>query len=155
MKKERILAISKGGIIKQYKLLSQYHKRFLSKVGVSMPQLVNSNGNFTKDALVLIYLSMGYPSTRKVSKTELTKFIRNYYPETNDVQQARHLGAQSGWWIVAGGRDNIVRKVERGSYQLHTLKQPYPDFKKGHRISDTSNWQEIKEKFGYRCATCG
>lgn len=53
-------------------------------------------------------LTYDYPKTRKVSKEELTRFIRSHYPDTNDVQQARHLGAQAGWWIVAGGRDNIV-----------------------------------------------
>jgi len=104
---------------------------------------------------VLVYLSYGYPDTRKVSKEELTKFVRSYYPDTNDVQQARHLGAQSGWWIVAGGRDNIVLRIKRGFYQLYTLEQPYPDFKKGHRISQTDDWEKIKEKYNFRCATCG
>ena len=91
----------------------------------------------------MVYLSLGYPKTRAISKTELTQFIRNFYPDTNDVQQARHLGAQSGWWIVAGGRDNIVAKVKRGLYQLYTLERPHPDFKKGHRINNTDNWEEI------------
>ena len=120
-----------------------------------MPKLYGSKGNFTKDALVLIYLTYDYPNTRKVSKEELTRFVRSYYPNTNDVQQARHLGAQAGWWIVAGGRDNIVLKIGRGSYQLYTLEQPYPGFKKGHRISETDSWDEIKEKYNFRCATCG
>lgn len=120
-----------------------------------MPNLYNGNKKFTKDALVLVYLSCGYPQTRKVSKEELTKFIRSHYPDTNDVQQTRHLGAQAGWWIVAGGRDNIVLQVERGFYQLYTLEQPYPGFKKGHRISNTDDWETIKEKYNFRCATCG
>lgn len=46
-------------------------------------------------------------------------------------------------------------QIERGSYQLYTLEQPYPGFKKGHRISVTTNWDEIKERYNYRCATCG
>lgn len=147
--------LNRTEIEKQYNFVKEYHEKFLKKYGVSMPKLISASGNFTKDALVLIYLSLGYPKTKKVSKTELTKFIRDYYPDINDVQQARHLGAQAGWWIVAGGRDNIVLKVERGAYQLYTLEQVYPDFKKGHRVSDTSNWEEIKSRYGYRCATCG
>lgn len=56
---------------------------------------------------------------------------------------------------MAGGRDNAVLVIERGAYQLYTLEKPYPSFKKGHRISKISNWEEIKEKYDYRCATCG
>ena len=142
-------------IAKQYNLIEQYHKKYLKKFGVKLPKLQNGDGKFTMNALVLIFLSLGYPKTKVISKTELTNFIRNYYPEVNDVQQARHLGAQDGWWIVAGGRDNIMLDVKKGSYQLYTLEQPYPDFKKGHRISDTGDFEKLKEQYGYRCATCG
>lgn len=113
------------------------------------------NKKLTKNALVLVYLSLGYPKTKKVSKTELTSFVRKFYPDTNDVQQARHLGAQSGWYILAGGRDNIVIEIEKGFYNLYSLEKPYPSFKKGHRISDISKWEEIKSFYSYRCATCG
>jgi len=142
-------------IDKQYKMIEEYHGKFLKKDGVELPKLKNGKGEYTINGLVLAYLSINYPATRKVSKTELTKFVRDFYPDTNDVQQARHLGAQDGWWIVAGGRDNIVLKVEKGSYQLYTLEQPYPSFKKMHRISNTEDWEKIKANYGYRCATCG
>lgn len=147
--------ISNNEIEKQYNFIKKYYEKYLKKYGVKMPKLYSKNGNFTMNALVLVYLSLGYPKTKIVSKTDLTNFVRNFYPQVNDVQQARHLGAQDGWWIVAGGRDNIVAKVKRGSYYLYTLEQPYPDFKKGHRIMNTDNWKEIKEQYGYRCATCG
>ncbi len=147
--------ISDKKIKEQYNLIKEYHEKYLKKYGVKMPKLYDKDNNFTMNALVLTYLSFGYPTTKMVSKTELTNFIRNFYPEVNDVQQARHLGAQDGWWIVAGGRDNIVLKVPRGSYQLFTLEQSYPAFKKGHRIADVGNWDEIKALYGYRCATCG
>lgn len=149
------LSLNKKSIESIYKTICELHEKYLKQSGVKLPKLYDSQGNFTRDALVLVYLAYDYPNTRKVSKEELTKFIRSYYPNTNDVQQARHLGAQAGWWIVAGGRDNIVLKIERGSYQLYTLEQPYPGFKKGHRISETDNWDEIKEKYNFRCATCG
>lgn len=142
-------------LTEQYNLIKQYHGKYLKKFGVKLPKLHNGDGKFTMNALVLIYLSLGYPKTQIVSKTELTNFVRNYYPEVNDVQQARHLGAQDGWWIVAGGRDNIVLDVKKGSYQLFTLEQPYPDFKKGHRITNTGNFEKLKTQYGYRCATCG
>lgn len=148
------IKLSNEEVEKQYAIIADYHEKFLKQCGVSMPKLKNGN-KYTKDALVLVYLSIGYPKTRKITKTELTYFMRSFYPEVNDVQQARHLGAQDGWWIVAGGRDNIVLKVEKGAYQLYTMQEPYPDFKKGHRTSETGNWEDIKAQYGYRCATCG
>lgn len=149
------LILNKNSIESIYKTISEFHAKHLSAYGVKLPNLYDKNGSLTKDALVLVYLAYGYPDTRQVSKEELTKFIRSYYPDTNDVQQARHLGAQSGWWIVAGGRDNIVLNIKRGTYQLYTLEQPYPGFKKGHRISRTEDWDGIKSQYNYRCATCG
>ncbi|OGX23120.1 MAG: hypothetical protein A3J51_02970 [Omnitrophica WOR_2 bacterium RIFCSPHIGHO2_02_FULL_45_21] len=142
-------------IVEQYDVIAAFHKKFLERSGVKLPELFGKNQKFTKNALVLVYLSMGYPKTRVVTKTELTHFMREFYPDTADVQQARHLGAQDGWWIVAGGRDNIVEKVKRGSYKLYTLERPYPSFKKGHRQKNLGNWEEIKSAYGYRCATCG
>ena len=147
--------LTKIRIKNQYELIKKYHGKFLKKDGVILPKLYGKNKKFTKNGLVLVYLSIGYPKTKTISKTELTSFMRGFYPNINDVQQARHLGAQDGWWIVAGGRDNIVVRVSRGSYKLHTLERPYPDFKKGHRISDTTDWTEIKAHYGNRCATCG
>ncbi|MBU1130562.1 hypothetical protein KJ840_00295 [Patescibacteria group bacterium] len=142
-------------ITDQYDLIKKYHEKYLKKFGVKIPKLLDNSGQFTKNALMLVYLSLGYPKTKVVSKTELTKFIRIYFSDTNDVQQARHLGAQDGWWIVAGGRDNIVADLKSGEYQLYTLEQPYPSFKKGHRIIDTGDWNKLKEQYSFRCATCG
>lgn len=149
------LILNEDSIENIYNTIQEFHKKYLNQYGVKLPSLYNKNKKFTKDALTLVYLSYNYPNTRKVSKEELTRFIRSYYPYTNDVQQARHLGAQAGWWIVAGGRDNIVLRIGRGFYQLYTLEQPYPGFKKGHRIAETDGWETIKEKYNFRCATCG
>jgi len=136
-------------------MIEDYHDKYLKNLGVKLPSLYEKNGKFTKNALSLVYLSLDYPNTKPISKTEITHFVRSYYPNVNDVQQPRHLGAQDGWWIIAGGRDNIVIDVKRGYYQLYTLEQPYPGFKKGHRIIDVGNWEKLKAQYGYRCATCG
>lgn len=137
-----------------YDKIRQYHERYLSKLGVKLPALYDKDGKFTKNALVLCYLAQNYPKTRRVSKIELTHFVRKYYPDVADVQQARHLGAQDGWWIVAGGRDNIVLKVGHGNYQLHSLQEPYPAFKKARRDTENLDWESLKAAYGYRCATC-
>lgn len=147
--------LSKNHIIRHYGLIKNYHGKYLKKYGVVLPKLYDKKKRFTKNALALVYLSEGYPKTKRISKTEITQFIREFYPNVNDVQQPRHLGAQDGWWIVAGGRDNIVMNIPRGCYQLYSLERPYPSFKKGHRINETGSWQKIKAKYSYRCATCG
>jgi len=146
--------LSDNDIEEIYKLIKDLHNKHLEKCGVKLPRLTNSNG-YTKDALILVYLAQDYPDTKKVSKEELTQFIRQYYPNVTDVQQARHLGAQKGWYIDAGGRGNgDVVTLSRGDYQLISLEQPYPSFH-GHRIDETENWEELKKQYGYRCATCG
>lgn len=150
-----IKKLSSEQIKKQYELIEKYHKKFLKQYGVKMPKLYSTDKKFTKNALALVYLSIGYPNTKTVSKNELTRFIRYYYPNVPDVQQGRHLGAQSGWYILAGGRDNIVLKIKRGLYRLYTLKKPYPGFKKRHRMKDTSDFNKIKARYNYKCATCG
>jgi len=99
-------------------------------------------------------LGAGLPKHKKISKGELTQFIRLYDPSVNDVQQARHLAAQKGWFIAAGGRDNRDVVLARGEYQLVSLKKPYPAFH-GHRVEETEDWEELKRRYGYRCATCG
>ncbi|MCD6594139.1 hypothetical protein J7L68_00470 [bacterium] len=146
--------LSKKEITKIYKSICEYYEKYLKKRGVKLPRLFNNNGKYTKDALVLVYLAQDYPETKKVSKGELTRFIEIYYPNVNDVQQARHLGAQKGWYIAAGGRDNRDVVLKRGEYQLVNLEKPYPAFH-GHRVEKTDDWEELKKEYGYRCATCG
>lgn len=149
------LILNRPSIQQIYETVESYHQKYLKVLGVKLPKLYDKNKNFTKDALTLVYLAYNYPDTRKVTKTELTNFIRTFYPEVNDVQQARHLGAQKGWWILAGGRDNIVLSLKSGEYQLYTLEQAYPSFKNDHRYTQTEDWEEIKLFYGNRCATCG
>jgi len=136
-----------------YSQIKSRWERDLKPFGVRLPRL-RVKGKFTKDALVLVYLFQGYPNTSIVSKTELTQFVRQFYPDVNDVQQARHLGAQKGWYIAAGGRDNRVAELKTGQYKLITLEDPYPGFRQSPS-SDTSNWKAVKALYGNRCATCG
>ena len=87
--------LTKEQISTTYDMIKNYHTKYLKSHGVILPSLMRGS-NYSKDALVLIYLAQGYPNTQIISKTELTEFIKTYYPDTNDVQQARHLAAQKG-----------------------------------------------------------
>lgn len=149
--------LSDRKIEKIYKdVLCKNYKIYLEPYGVELPRLADANGNYTKDALVLVYLSQGYPSTKSASKGELTQFIRQYYPDVADVQQARHLAAQKGWYIVSGTRGNKDVELKPREYQLISLEKPYPAFvgKKREKV-DIENWGEIQERYENRCATCG
>lgn len=146
--------LSDEAIKKIYNMICEYHDKYLKQYGVKLPKLTDIQGNYIKDALVLVYLVQDYPKTKKISKGELTQFIRQYYPDVADVQQARHLGAQKGWFIVSGTRGNRHVTLESGKYQLITLEKPYPAFK-GHRIEETGDWENLKKQYGYRCVTCG
>lgn len=146
--------LSDEEIKKIYDMICRYYERYLKQYGVKLSKLTDTEGNYTKDALVLVCLSRGYPNTKKVSKEELTQFIRQYYPDTADVQQVRHLAAQKGWFIASGTRGNKHTSLDYGEYKLITLEKPYPGFIPQRR-DQTGDWEKIKARYEYRCATCG
>lgn len=138
-------------------MICHYHNTYLAKEGVRLPKLRRGQ-EYTKDALTLVYLAYHYPDTRIVTKEELTAFIRLYDPNVLDVQQARHLGAQKGWFILSGTRsDNTSVCLHPGEYLLKTLERPYPGFTAERRGAclDDDTWEALKRAYGYRCACCG
>ena len=61
-------------IHKIYKQITEYHKKYLKKHGVNLPKLKNNKGNWTKDALILVYLSQYYPHTKKAYQILYKKY---------------------------------------------------------------------------------
>ena len=144
-------------IIETYALIKKYHETHLKQHGVKLPNLKRGD-KFAKDALTLVFLAQNYPDTKVVSKTELTDFIKGYYPDVNDVQQARHLAAQKGWYILSGTRkDNNSLSIRAGEYKLVTLEEFYPGFTHQRREFQEGEdfFEALKEQYDYRCATCG
>lgn len=149
--------LSDKELIENYNVIKQYHKQYLESKGVKMPKL-KINNHYTKDALILIYLTQGYPNTSAVSKSELTEFIKLYFPDTNDVQQARHLGAQNGWFILSGTRnDNPSMAIPKGYYKLVSLEKPYEGFTANRRelLITNDSWTNLKKSYDNKCACCG
>jgi len=155
--------IDNSEIISLYNSIRDLHRDNLSQHGVKLPRLKSGN-SYTKDALVLCYLfkNIGNP----VSKSELTDFVRQYFPDTNDVQQARHLGRQKGFFIVSGTRGDMFDAIPslseislgKNDYCLVNLNQPYPGYSgiDGHRSSrGGSNLNDLIKNYNFRCATCG
>ena len=143
-------------IKKIYKLIESYHEKYLKSQNITLPSL-EKNGKYVKDSLALVYLAQDYPKTKIVSKDELTNFFQKYYSDTNDVQQARHLSRQKGWYILSGQRGDITKeKIPAGSYKLVSLEEVYPGFN-AHRITNLTNdfWTDLKSMYDNRCASCG
>ena len=149
---------SDAEIQQTYDLIADYHAKHLDELGVKLPQLRKANGDYVLSALTLVYLARGYPAVKTVSKSELTQFMRQYVPDVNDVQQARHLAAQSGWYILSGTRkDGRDMNVQPGEYRLISLEEAYPGFNSQRRVdlSSPDYWEQLKAAYGYRCACCG
>lgn len=143
-------------ILQIYNIISTKYEKYLKQYGVKHINLQDKNSSYTKDALVLVYLAKDYPNTQAISKQELTDFIRKFYPEVNDVQQARHLSKQKGYNIISGTRGDINEKIPASYYKLIDLKSPYPSFKPNRRLGvEASNFEELKKQYDYKCATCG
>ena len=150
--------LSDNEICEIFALISGYHEKYIKKHGVKLPKFEKKNGLYSKDVLTLVCLAQGYPNTKIVTKSELTQFIQFYYPDVIDVQQARHLAAQKGWFILSGTRnDNSSRKLKSGEYKLETLEEFYPGFTAERREENFTGdyWEELKKAYGYKCACCG
>ncbi|MDR2545751.1 MAG: hypothetical protein LBD03_09535 [Methanobrevibacter sp.] len=138
------MKISDSEIKDSYEELKEYYETYLAKFGVKLP-ILKRNKVFTEDALVLVYLYKHFQ--KPVTKEELTDFLAHYRDRSNDVQQARHLGQQKGWYIISGQRKDNQCKiygVTPGKYSLISLKEPYPGFtrlRRGFDINEESGNQ--------------
>jgi len=144
----------KKDIERLYNELENNWKVYLEPLNVKMPNLLVS-GKYTKDALVLIYLydRIG----EKVTKHELTIFLKEMGFVTDDVQQARHLAQQKGWYILSGTRRDIECKqynLNNGDYLFKTYKEKYPSYysiRRGTKPVE-DEWEELKKR--YRIQVC-
>ncbi len=145
-----------------YEQLKKEHAKYLAKYQVKLPKL-KSGGIYTKNAVVLLvlykYIAM------KVTKKELTEMLSALYNETiSDVQQARHLGKQDGWYILSGQRGQeaptgLDIALNSGDYCLVGVEEPYPTrlTRAQHHRSGSSSIDigDLKKQYHQRCATCG
>ena len=142
---------------KYYNEIKEKWEKNLKKFSVKMSNL-KSGSSYTINSLVLVYLYSRIKE--KVSKQELTEFLKSMGIDSNDVQQARHLAQQSGWYILSGTRGDSECKefnILPGEYMLKTIEEPYPSYKQLKRTEslNAGSWDELKKIYNYRCATCG
>lgn len=155
-------SISSEEVDQLYSRLEQAHKTHLEQFGVTLPGLKRS-GKYTKNAVVLAVLLKYF--RQSVSKIELSGVIAQFFQEpVADVQQARHLGKQTGWYILSGTRGQLSPidlgfTLNNGDYCLYSVSEPYPgrETRKGHHRqgADTVDLTELKRIYNNRCASCG
>jgi len=133
-----------------YDSLKQAHIDYLAQYGVVLPRLYRGS-TFTKDAIVLCILYK-YQSTA-ISKKELTSMLSTFFQDVVDIQQARHLARQKGWYILSGSRGDIP-KIKSSHYMLYSIQEPYPHIP-NHRKATITDFDTLKKKYKHRCATCG
>lgn len=120
-----------------YLELEESHNHFLRNVGVSLPSL-RKPGGFTQSAIALIglYSALG----KRVTKSELTDFVRQYVSGADDLQEGRHLATQRGWYIVSSARnDPGTEGWARDTYSLRSIKEAFPGWEDPQ--AKASDWE--------------
>ena len=144
-------------ILEQYNKIKSAWNENLKGYGVKLSALKKSDGSYTLNALVLVYL---YTNIKKsISKEEITAFLINMGYPVIDMQQARHLSAQDGWYIISGQRGDVEcskHSVKSGEYMLLSITEPYPQFKDKRRseVLNAGSWEELKAHYNNRCVSC-
>lgn len=96
-----------------------------------------------------------------VHKDAVSAFVRKFLPDAAFDQQVRHLGTQSGWYVLNKSH-KIPDKdynVPSGYNYLVSIDTPNPRIiaialKRAGRLS-ARNFEELKMAYGNKCATCG
>lgn len=140
-------------IAANWDLIVSKHRSNLEDKGVKLPSLRRGN-SYTKNGIILVYLADGYPNTKVYTKQELTEIVQHHFSSVLDVQQGRHLGAQNGFFILNGDSRTAENELGSGEYKLISLEEPLPGFMERRRAF-SGDWESLKEKYDYRCATCG
>lgn len=145
-----------------YLELQKSHAEHLASLGVVLPELKRGDA-YTRGGIVLCAL---YKYFRKpVTKLELSRLISQFFNEqVSDVQQARHLGKQGGWYIISGTRgqsapSDLGFDLPPAAYCLVSITEPYPGrASRGqhHREGLQSiDLDALRRAYDNRCASCG
>ena len=135
-------SIAKKDIEQAWEELFPIYKEHLEEYGVKLPK------KFTTKYIWLAILYIRYKSNpnEMVSKSSIAKVVNRILPNTATDQQVRHL-KRDGWKLESDGK---------GGHILDPYKvSPEFSFSNVRRARLPINFNEIKEQFRNRCATCG
>lgn len=129
-----------------YKRYEKAYNRYLKESGV---RFVKYTPNKISQALWALMFMLKYEN-EVVTKEELTEGWNSNFKPTNDFQSGRHLGLQFGY-----NAENNTSGIP--GYRLLSLTEPHPSFISNRRTEyfDDSEWESEKNKWDYRCLSCG
>lgn len=112
-----------------------------------------ARGRFTVTGLMLAFFATRLGKV--VDKQELVGFLRRMRVRSNDPQP-RHIGMQLGFdFLVAGCVHPRTRQtLKRGQYCLLSIRRRKTPEHRTMQVTP-SQFQKIKARFAFRCASCG
>jgi len=124
-----------------------FNESVLPSFGVILP----TEG--TQRAITLLYFFSN--QGKVVTKSEVEIFVcGSLNTPTKDIQDCRHLSKQCGFNILQGGNFFGEYRLKRGEYCFVGFDAPNKYFSIKRRAEDL-DFDEIKSKYKYVCATCG
>ena len=134
----------------------------LRTLGVRIGPLTKADGTYNRLPIALVFLSMHIGQPLHLQRID--SFVHRHLGRVFDVQ-VRHLyGNSYGFHILSSqkrdiGMENVRAEGNSSALMLVDLVTAHPNFRpvardSGQQLDDTA-WEQIKQRFGNRCATCG
>ena len=120
----------------------------ISEKGVKIP----TEGTQEGDALLYLYNNMGLVVKKKDAEREIFSARGE---QSKDLQSLRQLGTQKGFNILQGGHMYQGEKLKRGRYVLLGFENVNNFWSFNRRNDSGLDFDSLKEKYDYMCATCG
>jgi len=120
----------------------------LPSFGVRLPKKNSQKA----ETLLFLYRNMG----KIIKKEDAEKHVfKKLNSQPKDLQSLRHLGKQDGFNILQGGQKYGADMLRRGEYVLVDFSQTNPFWNFSRRDEGDLDWDSLKKKYQYSCATCG
>ena len=120
----------------------------ISEKGVEMPNEGTQGG----DTLLYLYNNMGLVVKKKDAEREVFSARGE---QSKDLQPLRMLGKQDGFDILQGGQMYQGQKLKRGTYVFQGFENVNNFWSFSRRNNSGLDFDSLKEKYDYMCATCG
>lgn len=134
----------------------------LRRLGVKIRGLRKKDKTYYPKSVALVFLSMHIGQPLHVQRID--SFVQRIVGRTFDPQ-VRHLyGNAHGFHILSSkkrdiGMEHIRAEGQSSALMLVNLESTHPNFSPAARSTegalDEDEWRQIKQRFGFRCATCG
>ena len=129
---------------KSWEDLCEIHAEHLEKHGVKLPKVRRYNDRAKSIWLAVLHYYKG----EKVHKSFISQICQRDKPDLGPDQQVRHL-KRDGWHLTSDGGGNHLLDPYKPSPEWETDKK-----RRDGRLN-AKDFDDIKEVYENRCATCG